>query len=432
MIHPDIFMDVLNPPDIGTEDREIIITEEDVNAIIANLGLATADSTFFTKMFGKLKHLDKTLIDDSVSIPNMKVSSKPAGPSNVLSYLAHGSYGAAFKSKTTNRVYKQIIIPEGDPVQREKMFQETFLEVVIQTLVSSDPLYGDNIAKIFGLYRNEEDTFIMCMEYIELTFEKYIKTLVNDSGKIEVPIFLPILENIATVVDYLQKKYSFFHRDLHALNVMFKRDGTLKIIDFGFGCVHNCSPEIKDDLCGVLRSYSTERAPTQITDELLANIGSKDTACASYDMLLFLGSLYQNEYMRLFSSELKYFLNSLIYIYAEYTYNIFLLLDKKQVIFHQLYYNKDIMADISDIISANPTAVVPFKTSTLKEICSSVETAKTFFSDKPMKKELLEYIAAHPPSATEKFYLIEYPRPREGGRRTRRRRQRRSTRRNRK
>lgn len=111
------------------------------------------------------------------------------------------------------------IYPEDQPLYYENFLDEIKLLHLI---------YHKNIVRVFSYYLyHEKQTGYILMEYVNGTdIYNYLK---NNPDKIE-GIFTQIIEGFK----YLEE-IKVLHRDIRPSNIMVTADGTVKIIDFGFG-----------------------------------------------------------------------------------------------------------------------------------------------------------------------------------------------------
>lgn len=110
-----------------------------------------------------------------------------------------------------------------DSEQKEELFNNFVREVKILHL-----LYHKNIVRVFNhyLYPNHYSGFIV-MEYVDGDdIEKYLGENPENINE----IFLQAIEGFS----YLENR-NILHRDIRPMNILVRKDGIVKIIDFGFG-----------------------------------------------------------------------------------------------------------------------------------------------------------------------------------------------------
>ena len=152
-----------------------------------------------------------------------------------LEQLGKGAFGSVYKG-TSGRVYKKV----------EEAYKDVYREALIQSLLSSDKSHGQHICKIEALYRDKDDEkpfFYFKMEAVDMTLARYLDLLADRSegGLIHTAQLAEILIEIAKILDYFKKVYSFYHNDLHTNNIMIKNlangEYIITFIDFGGSCI---------------------------------------------------------------------------------------------------------------------------------------------------------------------------------------------------
>jgi eukaryotic-like serine/threonine-protein kinase len=76
---------------------------------------------------------------------------------------------------------------------------------------------------------NHEDELVIAMEYIE---GKSLEEMIADQGRFSVDETIKIIADLLTALAFAHEK-EIYHRDIKPGNIMFDREGQLKIIDFG-------------------------------------------------------------------------------------------------------------------------------------------------------------------------------------------------------
>jgi serine/threonine protein kinase len=154
-----------------------------------------------------------------------------------------GVSGVVTKNRTEPVVYKTILYKKSteqieDSVNKEFYYHRIFNEVIVQTLLQNDPVYGSNVCRLYKVYR-VEDSVILKMEALETTLQNRLNLEVTRlSTEAFSDTVASVLETTFKMLDYFQNKYSFVHNDLHPDNLMTSNSGpahnNLKFIDFGY------------------------------------------------------------------------------------------------------------------------------------------------------------------------------------------------------
>jgi serine/threonine protein kinase len=189
----------------------------------------------------------------------------------------------------------------------ENYHREVYLEAYIQTVLQSDTTFGRNVATIQNMYRDEgvtryrsNHTYYYKMERIPYTIDNILQRAGRTAED-----NLNLITNLANILEYFDRMYSFRHRDLHANNILFAEDGSIKIIDFGLSCI------IKDGI----------------------NYAVSNTSCASYDILILITCILEYNMM----NNIEVQLNQLL---SDREVNLFTELsrrDRLPALFHMVY-----------------------------------------------------------------------------------------------
>ena len=163
--------------------------------------------------------------------------------------IAKGSYGATYPGKVNGeeavvKVNISYVAKPGDDV-REAVLQTALGCAMRKSKAASGPSYAQ-IPRILALASiNAEDTNedgttefsssnMIAMERLEGTLLNLLESL--DTKQQQIHVLKEALRQVAKTLSYLSSRFDFEHLDLHAENVMYKKNGSkyqFYIIDFG-------------------------------------------------------------------------------------------------------------------------------------------------------------------------------------------------------
>lgn len=172
--------------------------------------------------------------------------------------IASGSYGQISRiknEKRPNRVIKEQLInfavdlgkkypDEIKAVLTEVnlFLRDIFIEAFIQFILGNDMIYGNNVVKIYKLYRSAEmDRIFIEMERIDGDIWAYSKFTCSRTGTLNTNFIVSMLMNTAYILMNLNARFSFVHRDLKVNNIGFKVIGDrirVMFFDFGASCIN--------------------------------------------------------------------------------------------------------------------------------------------------------------------------------------------------
>jgi hypothetical protein len=115
----------------------------------------------------------------------------------------------------------------------------SFKEIVIQTLLQSDPTHGQFICKLHDVCVASNREIILKLEGLPMTYEDplltklergyYRESMVKNSTRIKEDLI-----KLFSILKHFRDKYEYQHYDLHFNNLMVDASGEFKLIDFGY------------------------------------------------------------------------------------------------------------------------------------------------------------------------------------------------------
>jgi len=139
--------------------------------------------------------------------------------------LGYGSFGKTILIEDEDIKHKFVCkkYKPQDGIKKEDYYSNFVNEIKLLHL-----LYHKNIVRVFNYYLYQEIyTGYIMMEYIDgLDISSYIEKFPENINM--------IFEQTIKGFTYLEEE-NILHRDIRATNILVTNDGTVKIIDFGFG-----------------------------------------------------------------------------------------------------------------------------------------------------------------------------------------------------
>jgi hypothetical protein len=210
------------------------------------------------------------------NVLNFKNNNTTLGQFTFNTLLGEGSYGKAY---TVNEKIDglEIVVKMISNFDKSLLIN-TVIEFIIQLLCvletqdeSFDGFDGPFVPRVylFGMSRN---TLFIISEKMDVTLEKHLKKD-KSAGFVRSAI-----QQISKILDILQKKDRYNHRDFKADNVMIKYEGDkpcVKLIDFGMSCMEYDQIRLNSDPATLFHT---------------CNIPSRDLSSLFYYFLMFVYS----------------------------------------------------------------------------------------------------------------------------------------------
>jgi serine/threonine-protein kinase len=132
----------------------------------------------------------------------------------------------------------------------------------------------ENIAKGFeyGKAGKTEPLYFMAMEYID---GPSVQDLLDHSGRFDQQKAIYVITEVARGLAYMQER-GVVHRDVKPDNIMWGKDGRVKLVDLGFATPirADLAGRFEDETCGTVQYISPEQARGQADLDIRADIYS--------------------------------------------------------------------------------------------------------------------------------------------------------------
>lgn len=151
----------------------------------------------------------------------------------ILEEIGKGGMGKVFKARDVNNskvfALKQYIT--SDPKNRERLIDDIRRELNVLKNVTHPVL-----PTIYNLIM-EDEKFFLVMEYVEGT---NLKEIVESQGVLSENHLLEVMEQVCSGLYYLHSlNPPIVYRDLKPSNIIYMKDGNVKLIDFGIAKRYN-------------------------------------------------------------------------------------------------------------------------------------------------------------------------------------------------
>ena len=161
--------------------------------------------------------------------------------------LGHGSFGAAYKvAEQIDGV--DVVVKSIKHEAREEEFKDAVIEFLIQLICAEetkddefDGISGPFVPRVYYIGKNDQNIYLVS-ERMDMTLQKALQG--DPKTKLPPNRTLSFLRDaivqIAKILDILERKDRYSHRDFKTDNIMIKTINgrpCIKLIDFGFSCL---------------------------------------------------------------------------------------------------------------------------------------------------------------------------------------------------
>lgn len=190
-------------------------------------------------------HLESMIRPDMIAKGSFSLSKKlfelPSGNYAMSELIGRGKYGDTYYAYgiTDNHIYAIKVIHLRE---LNDGLLNTVKECIINIILdkeSQNEKFGPYVPRVYEIAYDPIRSLIMIrMEKLQDTLYTLYQTSTKEQNDILIPT---TLANLAFVMDFFYKRFSFNHRDLKPDNVMYKYDSNnrihIKLIDFGLTCL---------------------------------------------------------------------------------------------------------------------------------------------------------------------------------------------------
>ena len=180
-------------------------------------------------------------------------ASEHANDIEVLASLGEGASGEVKKAriKSTGKIIAQKVIPTSpDPMIHRQLLRE---------LNVNKSCKSEYIVNYYGAFFEPETASItICMEFCEAgSMDSIYRRVKARGGRVGEKVLAKLAESIIKGLEYLHQ-CRIIHRDVKPSNILVRRDGQMKLCDFGV------SGELIDSVAGTFTGTATYMAPERI------------------------------------------------------------------------------------------------------------------------------------------------------------------------
>ena len=209
-------------------------TPDEASALVKGLNTNRWKDAFFTPYIEKLP-----------SVTVLYKGSAPYGiypPQQTITVKdprMRGEFSNVFTNTEGPFVYK-VLATGGYIKHAVPYLSNTFKEIIIQTLLQSDPTHGQFICKLHGVFIAAKREIILKLENLPRSYKHYLlsdvlkKTYKRDSMVANSIKIKEDLIKLFRILQHFRDTYGFYHYDLHFDNLMVDETGEFKLIDFGY------------------------------------------------------------------------------------------------------------------------------------------------------------------------------------------------------
>ena len=182
-----------------------------------------------------------------------------AGRYQINAKIGSGGSSIVYKAQDL-QLYRDVTIK----ILREQFSEdENSIKLFLSEAQSVARLSHPNIVSLFDA-GSDNGNYFLVMEYVD---GPDLKTYIKNRSKIEIEAALKLMEGILRALEHSHNS-GIVHRDIKPQNILLKKDGTVKVTDFGISkVVTSATVTFAGSMIGSVQYISPEQARGGVTNE---------------------------------------------------------------------------------------------------------------------------------------------------------------------
>ncbi len=242
-------------------EGHVELADRDFANILYTLSYSTATKTNRTRFYNLPQH-----------IPDFAGSAIQA---NIGREISRGSFGTIFEHATDpTKIIKRLRLDPANFNSAYEFFNSCLREAFIQFYLNG--IEPDFIPAVYAMAKEDiagADHFYIEMDYLAkptyMNILDYFNDLNNRRRPITYEIFKSVLYNVCYILNRLETKTSFVHRDFKTNNIMINtQNWDIKVIDFGLATLRIPNPGYEDYIINNYLPVYQANAPVRFQQDV--------------------------------------------------------------------------------------------------------------------------------------------------------------------